>query len=133
MRVLRDSTSWETSLMILALSLGESVVNHFARRCCGGILLTFRLKRRGGRRGTHHFTLPGQEDEVAARGSVRHPSVAKQRCRGSLDGHPILKVNACGRGIQLVQEKAVSECQTFAGEKPMPHQCFFLCEAIDRL
>ena len=36
MRVLRDSTSWETSLMILALSLGESVVNHFARRCCGG-------------------------------------------------------------------------------------------------
>ncbi len=40
MRVLRDSTSWETSLMILALSLGESVVNHFARRCCGGILST---------------------------------------------------------------------------------------------
>ena len=36
MRVLRESTSWETSLMILALSLGESVVNHFARRYCGG-------------------------------------------------------------------------------------------------
>lgn len=34
MRVLLDSTSCETSLMILALSLGESVVNHFARRCC---------------------------------------------------------------------------------------------------
>ena len=35
MRVLRERTSWETSLMIFALSLGESVVNHFARRCCG--------------------------------------------------------------------------------------------------
>ena len=23
--------------MILALSLGESVVNHFARRCCGAL------------------------------------------------------------------------------------------------
>ncbi len=33
MRVRRDRTSWETSLMILAFSLGESVVNHFARRC----------------------------------------------------------------------------------------------------
>lgn len=28
--VRRASTSWETSLMILAFSLGESVVNHFA-------------------------------------------------------------------------------------------------------
>ncbi len=33
MRVLRASTSCETSLMIFALSLGESVVNHFASRC----------------------------------------------------------------------------------------------------
>ncbi len=32
-RVRLDSTSWDTSLMILALSLGESVVNHLARRC----------------------------------------------------------------------------------------------------
>lgn len=32
MRVLRARTSWETSLMILALSLGESVVNHLAKR-----------------------------------------------------------------------------------------------------
>jgi len=32
MRVRRASTSCETSLMILAFSLGESVVNHFARR-----------------------------------------------------------------------------------------------------
>jgi hypothetical protein len=32
MRVRRASTSCETSLMIFALSLGESVVNHFANR-----------------------------------------------------------------------------------------------------
>lgn len=32
MRVLLDSTSCETSLMILALSFGDRVVNHFARR-----------------------------------------------------------------------------------------------------
>jgi hypothetical protein len=32
MRVRRARTSWETSLMILALSLGERVVNHLARR-----------------------------------------------------------------------------------------------------
>ena len=34
MRVLRERTSWETSLMIFALSFGDSVVNHFASRCC---------------------------------------------------------------------------------------------------
>ena len=33
MRVRRARTSCETSLMILALSLGERVVNHFAKRC----------------------------------------------------------------------------------------------------
>ena len=70
MRVRRDRTSWDTSLMILALSLGERVVNHFARRCLWEfLLLTFGLKRqggrRGGRRGTYHFALPGQEDEIA--------------------------------------------------------------------
>jgi hypothetical protein len=32
MRVRRARTSWVTSLTILAFSLGESVVNHFARR-----------------------------------------------------------------------------------------------------
>jgi hypothetical protein len=32
MRVRRARTSWETSLMIFALSLGERVVNHLARR-----------------------------------------------------------------------------------------------------
>ena len=48
MRVLRESTSWETSLMILALSFGESVVNHFARRCCGELILFFALDDRVG-------------------------------------------------------------------------------------
>lgn len=38
MRVRLARTSCETSLMILALSLGERVVNHFARRCDGGRL-----------------------------------------------------------------------------------------------
>lgn len=33
MRVRRDRTSWVTSLMILAFSLGDRVVNHLARRC----------------------------------------------------------------------------------------------------
>lgn len=33
MRALRASTSWETSLIILALSFGERVVNHLASRC----------------------------------------------------------------------------------------------------
>jgi hypothetical protein len=33
MRVRLARTSWETSLTILALSLGDSVVNHLARRC----------------------------------------------------------------------------------------------------
>jgi hypothetical protein len=31
--VRRASTSWETSLMILAFSLGDSVVNHLASLC----------------------------------------------------------------------------------------------------
>ena len=36
MRVRRARTSWETSLMILALSFGERVVNHLARRWMEG-------------------------------------------------------------------------------------------------
>ena len=42
--------------MILALSLGESVVNHFARRCCGEILLTLALNDKVG--DEVHTTLP---------------------------------------------------------------------------
>lgn len=33
MRVRRARTSWVTSLTILALSLGDRVVNHLAKRC----------------------------------------------------------------------------------------------------
>ena len=33
MRVRLDNTSCDTSLMIFAFSLGDSVVNHFASRC----------------------------------------------------------------------------------------------------
>ena len=35
-----------------------------------GDSVNVRFKRQGGGRGTHHFALPRQEDEVAARGSV---------------------------------------------------------------
>lgn len=74
--------------MILALSLGESVVNHFARRYCGEILSTVALKRRGGRRGTYDFSLPRQENEVATRKSAKYLRTIEQRRRSSLDGHP---------------------------------------------
>lgn len=71
MRVRRESTSWVTSLMILAFSLGERVVNHLARRCeenfavspsevppaCG--------KKIGVGHETNHFALSGQENQVA--------------------------------------------------------------------
>ena len=49
MRVLLARTSCETSLMILALSLGERVVNHFANRLVN-ILLALRSFFHGGRR-----------------------------------------------------------------------------------
>ena len=59
MRVLRDRTSWETSLMIFALSFGDSVVNHFARRCCREFYLDLLCGwQAGGGRVTHHFALP---------------------------------------------------------------------------
>ena len=45
--------------MILALSLGERVVNHFARRCCGVILLTLVLNDKVG--DEVHTTLPCRE------------------------------------------------------------------------
>ena len=72
MRVRRESTSWVTSLMILAFSLGERVVNHLARRCeekfavsssevppaCG-------VKKIGVGHETNHFALSGQENQIA--------------------------------------------------------------------
>ena len=73
MRVRRDSTSRVTSLIILAFSLGERVVNHLARRCSsksrkksvGGFS---RLQDRSDSRvgdETHHFALAGEQDQVA--------------------------------------------------------------------
>lgn len=64
MRVRRARTSWETSLTIFALSLGESVVNHFARRCRSrenepGSMMRWVT------RDTYHFALARQEDQVA--------------------------------------------------------------------
>lgn len=78
MRVRRERTSCVTSLMILALSLGDRVVNHFASLCVGGererereescrgqfskVIADGMCEDHGGRRasldGTHHFTLP---------------------------------------------------------------------------
>lgn len=69
MRVRLARTSWETSLTILALSLGDRVVNHLARRWI------FEEVRLVGRRTpwlgtratpaagkTHHFALAREED-----------------------------------------------------------------------
>jgi hypothetical protein len=60
-RVRRASTSWETSLTILAFSLGDRVVNHFARRyepvsvtAKGSLGTTISV--------AYHFALPGQEN-----------------------------------------------------------------------
>lgn len=61
-RVLRASTSCETSLMILAFSLGESVVNHFASRY-GRTSEHARLSAEGAC--AYHFALPREEDEIA--------------------------------------------------------------------
>ena len=63
MRVRRERTSWDTSLMIFAFSLGDKVVNHFARRWTGISWLT------GGEyawQKTYDFALPRQQNQVAA-------------------------------------------------------------------
>ena len=54
--------------MILALSLGESVVNHFARRCVG---LVNTRKEHGGPQAAYHFALPREQNEVTDQQSVR--------------------------------------------------------------
>ena len=56
MRVRLESTSCETSLIILAFSLGESVVNHFARRFKEKFHLSLASNRRVG--DEMHTTLP---------------------------------------------------------------------------
>lgn len=63
MRVRRDRTSWVTSLTTLAFSLGDSVVNHLARRWDWGQSASLT----GAGWATNHFALSGQEDQVAGR------------------------------------------------------------------
>lgn len=67
MRVLRARTSWETSLTILAFSLGDNVVNHFARRCRGDVVSNVVADgtRVQGMR-SYHFALTGEKNEVSA-------------------------------------------------------------------
>lgn len=48
--------------MILAFSLGESVVNHFARRC---VIQSDRHEEHGGPQITYNFPLPREQDEIA--------------------------------------------------------------------
>lgn len=93
MRVRRARTSCDTSLTILALSLGDSVVNHLARRCEGagarqpGIRASpgpganhvkRRRRARGEGRGgttrdggaTNHFALAGQQNQIPGQAGV---------------------------------------------------------------
>lgn len=72
MRARLARTSCETSLMILALSLGERVVNHFARRCrmCG--LVRWRQSRHTGE-ATYNFALTREQDQVS---QARHQPCA---------------------------------------------------------
>lgn len=80
MRVRRARTSWETSLIILAFSLGERVVNHLARRC---EVSTCAMKEMGVC-DTHDFALPRQQNHVPsdAISSVPVPVQTAVRRRG---------------------------------------------------
>ena len=63
MRVLLDNTSWDTSLMILAFSLGDRVVNHFARRWIVG--QHKQVENRGGpREHEQRTTLPCLDSRI---------------------------------------------------------------------
>ncbi len=67
MRVRRAKTSCETSLTILALSLGESVVNHLARRCDDCQLRCVRFPYEYSPSlvvPTYHFALAREEDQI---------------------------------------------------------------------
>lgn len=95
MRARRASTSCDTSLTILALSLGDSVVNHLARRCerVPSVSRAPAHRRGGpgergarGERGANHFALAGEENEVS--GTVRSHQQLARACepRGSRRG-----------------------------------------------
>ncbi len=87
-RVRLARTSCETSLTILALSLGDKVVNHLARRCTRrrvSFVAPDRARPRASwgllGAGTDHFALPGEQDQIAVNISIspRH----RRRMRGS--------------------------------------------------
>lgn len=86
MRARRAKTSCDTSLMILALSLGDNVVNHFARRCECRVLLVCcvvcrpRTLSTASERSTYDFALPRQQDEIS-RGSCQPGALSRGRGR----------------------------------------------------
>jgi hypothetical protein len=61
-RVRLARTSWETSLTILALSLGDNVVNHLARRCTR---VSSAASTRERERETHHLALSREQNQIA--------------------------------------------------------------------
>jgi hypothetical protein len=75
MRVRRDSTSCDTSLMIFAFSFGDRVVNHFASlyaevgristQTCSRTVVGHDTAK------TYDFALPREQDQVAT-GIVSH-------------------------------------------------------------
>ena len=93
MRVRRASTSWDTSLTIFAFSLGDSVVNHLARRWSTSSVLPQTCtcffepghqerERLWENESTYHLTLAGEQDQVAATCFV----VSADAISGDLDG-----------------------------------------------
>ena len=53
-----------------------------------GNSVNLRIRREGGGRGTHHFTLPRQEDEVAAPKLEQQAPPTNDSVQDPLDGHP---------------------------------------------
>lgn len=72
----------------LGLVFGRECSEPFCEALLWGNSVNRSLKQRGGRRGTYHFSLPRQEDEVATRESAKYLRTVEQRRRSSLDSHP---------------------------------------------
>jgi len=108
MRVLRARTSCVTSLTILALSLGASVVNHLARRWYiqHG---TYGIK---GERDTHDFALPGEENEV--------PVMIRTSNRTLRAGATHLMAMVCMRGEMMVFRCCMLAESSAVGALPQP-------------
>ena len=81
-RVRLARTSCETSLTILALSLGDKVVNHLARRCGGRVSLSGGLVVFAVQLGiAYHFALARQEYQVTI------VSFQLAKVHGDMTGH----------------------------------------------